>query len=428
MGHYRVKKSSLSGVLEIPTSKSHTLRAILFGMLGKGKTTIRKYLQSSDAIAMIEAIKNFGAQVEMHSDRIEIEGVGNELRAADDVVYSGNSGIVLRFIGALAALLPSYTVITGDHSIRHNRPVKPLLEGLNSLGVFAESMRLDGFAPILIKGPMQGGKACLDGQDSQPVSALLIASCFAKGKTEIHIKNPGEKPWIDLTMHWLNYLGLECEHQNYTDYQTPGGGSYKGFDYTVPGDFSSLAFPLVAALITDSEVTLNNIDMDDIQGDKKLIDVLVEMGAKISIDRDKKELKVEKGSQLKGASIDINDFIDSLPILAVLGCYAEGTTEIYNAAIARKKECDRIRAITTELKKMGADIEEKEDGLIVKTSSLTGVSVQTYHDHRMVMSLSVAALGAKGETLIQNVECVKKTYPNFAEHFQFLGADLKEER
>ena len=107
---------------------------------------------------------------------------------------------------------------------------------------------------------------------------------------------------------------------------------------------------------------------------------------------------------------------------------AEGTTEIYNAAIARKKECDRIRAITTELKKMGADIEEKEDGLIVKTSSLTGVSVQTYHDHRMVMSLSVAALGAKGETLIQNVECVKKTYPNFAEHFQFLGADLKEER
>jgi len=427
MNKYRIKPSSLSGTLEIPTSKSHTLRAILFGMMGKGKTIVRKYLQSPDAIAMIEAIKNFGAKVEMFPDRIEIEGVSSELQVADDVVYSGNSGQVLRFIGALAALLPTYTILTGDHSIRHNRPVKPLLDGLKSLGVFAQSMRLDGFAPIIIKGPMLGGKAHLDGKDSQPVSGLIIASSFAKGKTQIHVENPGEKPWIDLTFHWLDYLGLPYDHQNYTNYQIPGGGSYNGFDYTVPGDFSSLAYPLVAAIITDSEVTLNNVDMNDIQGDKKLIDVLIAMGAKITIDKENRKLNVLKGGQLKGMSIDINDFIDAVTILAVVGCFAKGTTEIHNAIIARSKECDRIHAITTELKKMGADIEEKEDGLIVRTSPLRGVALETYRDHRMVMSLSVAAMGAKGETLICGTKCVTKTYPNFAEHFQLLGADLKEE-
>lgn len=426
MAKYRIQPSTLSGSLDIPTSKSHTLRAILFGMMGKGKTIVRQYLQSPDAIAMMEAIKNFGAAVSMYPDRLEIQGVGGQLHPADDVVDSGNSGQVLRFIGALAALLPTYTVVTGDHSIRHNRPVKPLLRGLQSLGVFAESMRLDGFAPILIKGPLKGGMATLDGKDSQPVSGLLIASAFAEGKTHIHVENPGEKPWIDLTLHWLDRLGLRCTHTNYTDYHLPGGGSYEGFDYTVPGDFSSLAFPLVAALITDAELTIQNVDMDDVQGDKKLIDVLIAMGAKITLQD--RTLQVHKGSQLRGMKIDINDFIDSITILAVVGCFAEGVTEICNAKIARNKECDRIHAITTELKKMGADIEEKEDGIIVKTSLLHGTNVETYQDHRMVMSLSVAALRAQGETVIHGVECVQKTYPNFAEHFQRLGAHLKEEK
>lgn len=428
MGLYHIKRSSLSGSLEIPTSKSHTLRAILFGMMGKGKTVVRKYLQSPDTITMIEAIKKFGAKVKMFPDRIEIIGVNGKLCPADDVIYSGNSGQVLRFIGALAALLPTYTVITGDHSIRYNRPVKPLLDGLRSLDVFAQSMRLDGFAPILIRGPMKSGKAILDGKDSQPVSGLLIASSFVEGPTDIHVQNPGEKSWIELTFYWLNYLGLSYEHDNYVDYHIFGNGTYDGFDYTIPGDFSSLAFPVAAALITDSDLVLENVDMSDVQGDKKLVDTLISMGAKIIIDADKRQLRIEKGSRLIGTTLDINDYIDAVTILAVIGCYAEGTTKIQNAAIARCKECDRIHAITTELKKMGANIEEKEDGLIVRTSPLLGTVVQTYHDHRMAMSLSVAALGAKGETTICGTECVAKTYPNFADHFQQLGANLKEEK
>lgn len=426
--NYLIRPSTLSGTLNLPPSKSHTLRAILFGMLGKGKTTIYHPLQSPDTLAMIRAIKQFGTTVEIFPNHLEIEGIQEKMRPAEDVILSGNSGQILRFIGAIGALLPTYTIITGDYSIRHYRPVKPLLDGLNSLGVFAQSARLDGFAPILIRGPLKGGRTRVDGKDSQNISALIIASSFASGKTDIHVENPGEKPWIDVTLHWLDYLALPYKNHNYTHYEIPGRGSYSGFNYTVPGDFSSLAYPVVAALITNSEVLLENVDMEEIQGDKKLIDVLIEMGAKITPIREKRQLKVEKGSNLKGISLSINDLIDAVTILAVVGCYAEGTTKLYHGSIARKKECDRIHAITTELKKMGADIEEREDGLIVRTSPLQGAVTQSYQDHRMAMSLSIAALGAKGETIVREAECTAKSYPNFACHFQSLGANLEEKR
>lgn len=420
-----IQPSKISGNLEIPPSKSHSLRAILFALLGEGKTTIHKYLQSPDAIAMIEAIKLFGAEVEMFPDRLEIQGVGPELGPPEDIIDSGNSGQVLRFMGALAALVPSYTVITGDHSIRHNRPVKPLLSALSQLGVFAESMRLDGYAPIIIKGPMRGGTTSLHGGDSQPVSGLIIASAFAKKTTEICVHHPGEKPWIDLTLHWLDFLKIPYKNYRYERYRIPGNSHYKGFNYTVPADFSSLAFPLAAALVTQSEVTLENIDMEDVQGDKKLLEALFEMGANLSTE--KRSIHVKKGSALKGKKLDINDYIDAITILAVLGCFAEGETEICNAAIARKKESDRIHAITTELKKMGADIEEKKEGLIVRHSKLKGAHLESYHDHRIAMSLSVAALGAEGESTIHGVECTHKTYPTFAQDLQKLGANIKVE-
>lgn len=394
--------------------------------MGRGKTTLRNHLHSPDSMAMIRAIKHFGAQIDLFSDRIEIEGLGGQLRAAEDIIDAGNSGQILRFIGALAAILPSYTVLTGDLSIRHRRPIQPLLDSLQRLGVFAKSTRLDGFAPIVIRGPLKGGETEIEGEDSQPVSGLLIAASFADGPTEIQVKNPGEKPWIDLTLSWLEYLKLAYEREDYTYYRVQGGGGFEGFDYTVPGDFSSLTFPLIAALISDSTLTLGNVDMVDVQGDKKIIQILKGMGAKITVDHKKKELHVKRGNRLRGIEIDINDCIDAVTPLAVLGCYAEGKTEIRNGGIARKKECDRISAIAKELKKMGAYIQEKEDGLTIHSSPLKGAVVNTYHDHRMVMSLSVAALGAQGETVVQEVSSISKTYRNFANHLQQLGANLEE--
>lgn len=425
MSQYQVQKASLRGEVTVPPSKSHTLRAILFGALAEGKTTIRNYLDSKDTRAMVEACRLLGASLDVHADRIDIMGVGGRIESAEDVINAGNSGIVLRFCAAVAGLAARPIVVTGDHSIRHQRPMKPLLEGLAQLGVSAVSTRGDGFAPIIIQGPLKPGKAEVLGEDSQPVSALLIASAFAQGPTEIVVPNPGEKPWVALTLDWFDRLGIAYESHEFRRYRMPGGAKVAGFDYTVPGDLSSAAFPIAAALVTGSEVILNNVDMGDSQGDKELVAVFQRMGASIEIDAQQRTLYVRPSQALHGVTVDINNFVDAITILAVVACYAEGETHIKNAAVARQKECNRIQSIATELRKMGADVVELDDGLRIRKSALTGTDVHSYHDHRMVMSLTVAALGATGTTTVDPVECVSKTFPTFLRDFNALQANIR---
>jgi 3-phosphoshikimate 1-carboxyvinyltransferase len=425
MTKFLIRPSIVQGTVIVPPSKSHTLRAILFASMANGLSEVRNFLHSPDATAMIEAMRLFGASIEISADVLKIRGLDGKLAAAENVIDSGNSGQVLRFVGALAALSTSYTILTGDHSIRHYRPVKPLLDALSQLGALAVSSRLDGCAPIIIKGPMQPGHTQLLGEDSQPVSGMLIATSFLPGKTTIDVTNPGERPWIDLTLFWLKKLGIEISHHNYSRYTVLGSARIDSFSFSIPGDFSSAAFPIAAALVTNSELVLANIDMHDCQGDKKFIEVVQQMGAKIDVDDEKKTLTVHKNSELKGRRIDVNDFIDAAPILSVIGCFAEGTTEIINASIARKKESDRLNAMATELKKMGAAIEEKPDGLIISHSPLHGAHVSSWRDHRIAMSLAIAGLGANGDTLIEGAECVGKTYPSFAHDFQAIQAAIE---
>ncbi|MBX7066395.1 MAG: 3-phosphoshikimate 1-carboxyvinyltransferase [Parachlamydiales bacterium] len=420
----KIHPGKLAGKIAVPTSKSHTIRSLLFAMMAKGKSLIRHPLPSPDTVAMINAIRSLGTVIDMEQDTLIIDGLAGNLQPSEDVIQCGNSGQVLRFIGALAALSESYTVLTGDLSIRHNRPVAPLLSALTQLGVLAVSTRLDGYAPIIVKGPLKGGKATLDGRDSQPVSGLLILGAFTP--LELHVTNPGEKPWVALTLNWFDRLGIPYENKNFEHYKMKGHTQLKAFEYTVPGDFSSAAFPIAAALITESEITIDNIDMNDIQGDKAIIPALESMGARFEWDG--QSLTVKRGSTLKGARLDINDFIDALPILAVVACFASGETEIVNAAIARRKESDRIHCIASELKKMGADIEERPDGLIIRPSNLHGSKdLQSHHDHRLAMALSVAGLRAKGESHIHGVECVGKSYPSFFDHLVRLGVKVEME-
>lgn len=427
MSRYLVSQKRLKGEIDIPASKSHTLRAILFGAMGLGKTTIHHCLLSSDVHAMIAACRLLGATVEVSANTLEIQGINGKISWTEDVINASNSGIVLRFCSAIGALAANPVVITGDHSIRHQRPMLPLLDGLGQLGVTATSMRGDGYAPIIIQGPIKPGKATISGEDSQPVSALLIAAAFAEGPIELHVRNPGELPWVALTLDWFDRLGISYKNRGFEYYRLPGNSHYAGFSYTVPGDFSSAAFPIAAALVTNSELTLKNIDMQDPQGDKKLIPTLQKMGALIEIDALNKMLHVKKSRKLKGIDVDINDFIDAITILAVVACYAEGETCIRNASVAKQKECNRIQSIATELRKMGADIIETEDGLRIQGSVLKGADVHSYHDHRMAMSLTVAALGAEGETTISSVECVSKTFPSFMQDFNRLGANIMVE-
>lgn len=417
---------TLCGNASIPSSKSHTLRAILFATLAEGESHIDNVLDSPDTLAMINACQQLGAVIHQHGAALTIQGVAGKPCVPDDVIDAGNSGQVLRFIGAIAGLIDGATVITGDESVRHNRPAKPLLDGLNQLGANAFSTRGDNKAPIVIQGPMHAGTIHIDGQDSQPVSGLLIASQFLTGRTEIFVDNPGEKPWLNLTLEWFKRLGLDAESSaDFSHFVIEGGAKLKAFDYVVPGDFSSLAFPVAAALLTQSEITLHGVDMNDTQGDKAFLDALMKMGATFNYSNSAKTLTVHRCESLQGVTLDINDYIDAITILAVIGCYTQGETVIKNAAIARQKECDRIASITTELKKMGADIQETDDGLIIKHSQLRGATVHSHHDHRMAMSLTVAGLIAGGQTNIENIECVKKTFPNFVELMKSLGADIK---
>lgn len=422
MKSYKVQPSHLKGSIIVPTSKSQTMRAILFGSLAKGKSKISRYLPAPDTTHMINACRLLGAKIEVTEEGLEIDGVDGKIEKVEDVIQAGNSGIILRFITAISALSPQYTVITGDHSLRHQRPIEPLLNALKELGIFAESSRCDGFAPVIIKGPLKGGKTTIFGEDSQPVSSLLIACSFADESTEITVKNPGEKPWIALTLSWLDRFGMTYTHNNFENYWVKGRCRINGFAYTVPGDWSTALFPIAAALITGSTLSIDNLDKNDPQGDKEVLSVLEKMGAVFEMKEN--TLIVKSGSQLTGAVIDVNPFIDAIPILAVIACFAAGETKLINAAIARTKECDRLFCMTLELTKMGADIKEDKDSLIIKGKPLKGATLYSHHDHRIAMSLAVAALGAQGQSTIENVDCVSKTFPNFAESFQSIGASI----
>jgi len=193
----------------------------------------------------------------------------------------------------------------------------------------------------------------------------------------------------------------------------------------VPGDLSTLAFPVAAALITHSTITINGVDLNDAQGDKALLPALEKMGAKFSYDDNAKSLKVNAVDKLEGVELDINDYVDAISILAVIGTQASGKTVLKNAHVARQKECNRIKAICTELQKMGANIEETEDGLCVFQSKLQCATVNSHNDHRTAMSLAIAGLVAEGETCLENSACIAKTFPNFVSFMENLGATFR---
>lgn len=424
---YKVNLSVLQGNIAIPPSKSQTLRAILFGSLAKGSTVIRNYLPSPDIKRILTVCQSWGIPVEITKDTLTLTGKKiNELNPITKI-DAGNSGLILRLCSTIAALSPSRTMITGDRSIKTNRPMSPVIDGLSQLGVKVKCLKQNGYAPLSIQGPLQPGSLTINGTDSQPVSSFIIAGCFASGPVQIKVITPGEKPWVNLTLSWLNFLQLSYSKKpDFTEFTIPGNQEYAGFNYHVPGDLSSLAFPIAAALITKSHLTISNVDLQDPQGDKQIIDVFKKMGAEIKYDPYLHVISVSPSHSLKGLSIDINDFIDSIAAISVVACFADTPTHIKNAAVARTKECDRIACLTQELKKMNADITELPDGLIIRPSKLQGTRVSSYNDHRLAMALTVAGMGATHTTEINGTACIRKTFPKFFESFVNLGAKIEK--
>ncbi|MDR1242814.1 MAG: 3-phosphoshikimate 1-carboxyvinyltransferase [Deltaproteobacteria bacterium] len=425
---YQVEKSSLSGSLTVTASKSHTMRAVLLASMAKGRSLVRHPLASPDTVAMITACSALGAKIEEKEDALIIEGVAGRPAVPSQVIDVGNSGQVLRFGAAMAALLPLYSIFTGDASVRAIRPMNPLLEALTQLGAFAVSSKNDGHAPVIIRGPVRAGTVVMEGMDSQPVSAVLMLAGFLPGVTAIQVKNPGEQPWIDLTLYWLDKMGIGHTNDNYLRYTVQGRDNpeFAPFDYTVPGDWSSAAFPVAAALVTNSSLQLNNMDIHDPQGDKAVLEMFRAMGARIVVDDQAKTVLVQRHGGLHGTNINVNAAIDAVPVLAAVACFAGGSTVITGASIARHKESDRLAAISAELGKMGAKIEEFEDGLTIHPSVLHGAQVDSRHDHRIAMSLAVAALAAGGAS-ISDTDCVAKSFPGFAAAMRGVGAAITEQ-
>ena len=415
---------NLRGTIKVPPSKSHSFRALIMAALAEGQSKIVDPMVSNDWMRGVEALEMMGAKIDPKAAKTwHVAGTGGKLTTPDDVVDCGNSGIILRFFMALAACCEGYTILTGDESLRHIRLCQPIIDALNALGAWAVSTKGDGHAPVVVRGKLGGGRAEIDGTDSQPVSALLIASALASAPTELSVRQAGEKPWVGMTLAWLTRCGVEISHTDYQLYRIRGQSRWAGFECQIPLDWSAALYPIAAALIApDSELHLPGLDPADVQGDKEVVNVLKSMGADIEVGPDG---VVARSSRLTGRTIDCNDFIDQFVLLAVLGAYAEGETVLTNAAICRHKECDRIAEICRALKSMGADVQERPDGLAVRRSRLHGAKLNSHSDHRMVMTLAVAALGAESQSAVTDVECVKKTFPNFVEQMQAVGCDVR---
>ncbi len=408
----------MSGNILIPASKSHTIRAVAFASVAGGVSVLNNPLVSDDARSALNAAREMGAEITEGKNWI-VKGIGGPPGKNCKYIDVGNSGTSLRIFTALCALSGYPVRFDGDLSIRQ-RSMEPLLAALEKLDVKVLDS-VAGKCPFTIQGPIKGGSTTVNGISSQFLTALLIASPLAAKDTEIGVENLHEKPYVEMTIAWLRNMGIRFEHDGFDWFRIEGNQQYNAFERLIPGDFSSSAFSLCATAITNSEILIKGLDFSDYQGDKEIFKFFEKMG--LDLQHTDTGVRV-KGDSLHGIDIDMNNTPDALPAMAVAGCMAEGITRLLNVPQARFKECDRIAACAKELRKMGAKLEELEDGLVVYKSNLKGARVHGYNDHRMVMALAVAGLAAEGETVVDTAESVGITYPTFIEDMQILGADI----
>jgi 3-phosphoshikimate 1-carboxyvinyltransferase len=386
--------------------------------MAKGESLLRSPLESSDARAAFRAAAEFGATIREEGSNWLINGIGGIIDPAASFVDVANSGTSLRIFSAMAALGSKYITFDGDKSIR-KRPMTPLLTALRNLGASVKAYQ--DKCPFTIRGPFSGGVTTVNGISSQFVTALLLAAPLAQGDTEILVEDLHERPYVEITLDWLRSQNIVFEQQGLDWFKIKGNQSYTAFDRQIPADFSSATFALCAAAITKSEILIQGLDFNDHQGDKAVFDYLQQMG--VLIRHETKGTRVI-GQDLNGIRIDMNATPDALPAMAVVACFARGTTHLLNVEQARLKECDRISAVTTELRKMGAEIEELRDGLIIKHSPLKSANVHGYDDHRMVMALAIAGMAVEGKTTVDTAEAVSVTYPGFRDDMNILGANI----
>ncbi len=405
-----IRPSILAGTVTAPPSKSYTHRAIILASLANGISIIRMPLISDDTKATIEACRLLGVNIRLKGTNLEIEGTNGNFPQKNSTteINCGLSGTTIRLMTGVAAMSPTKVILTGEKRLRE-RPIGELVKTLKSLGVNITASGNNQFPPVTVKrGNFSGGRRIISGNtSSQFISSLLLIAPFGRKDTMLTVDDLKSAPYVDITIDMMKTFGVEVQKKGNL-YKVKAGQKYQAQKYTVEGDYSSASYFFAASAITGSKITVKNLNKHSVQGDKYFLEII-------------KQMK----NDLSNRNINMGNFPDIVPSVAIVAANSYGTTVIENVDHLRLKETDRIAAIACELRKMNVDVRGKKDSLIIQGGKLKGTHINTYNDHRIAMSFAVAGLAADGETIINNAEVVNKSYPDFWKDLKKLGAKIE---
>ena len=418
-------RGPLDAEVEVPGSKSMTNRALLLTALAEGESRLQRPLESDDTIVMREALQALGVDIELGSDTWRVRGAGGTFTQPAAPLYTENSGTTARFLTAAATLAPGPVVIDGNARMQE-RPIIHLVEGLQSFGARLEIMGKDGCPPVRVDGGgLPGGQGQIDGsQSSQYTSAVLLSAPYAQEDLELRFLDDVlvSRPYVDVTLSMMRTFGAEAEwttRDGHECIRVKAGQTYSGRDYAIEPDASSAAYPFCAAAVAGGSVRVRGIPTESLQADFKILGLLEAMGCQVQRRGDTVEVQGPDGPLRSLGEVDMNDFPDAVLAYAVVCLFADGPTRIQNIWNLRIKETDRLTALETELRKLGAHAEAGHDSLWIEPGELHGAEIDTYDDHRMAMSFSLAGLRVPG-VVIRDPGCVSKTWPHYFEMFQSL--------
>lgn len=416
-------RTRASGEIHLPGSKSLSLRALLLASIASGNTRITNLLRSDDTERMLDALQALGIQIDFSSEPTDlvVNGLGDLFTENQKTqLFLGNSGASIRPLCAMLALSSGDYLLTGDEQMLE-RPIEHLVDGLLQLGADITYVDKQGYPPLMIKGlQLKGGPVSIQGHiSSQFLTSLLMALPLADGQSRIDIiGDQVSKPYLDITLDIMRKFGVTASHSNYHTFELAGNQKYRTPGrYMVEGDASSASYFLAAAAIKGGPVRVHGIGRNSIQGDVRFVDALELMGAQVT--RSSEWIEVSAG-RLRGVDLDLNHIPDAAMTLATTALFAEGSTKIRNIYNWRVKETDRMHAMSTELRKLGAIIETGEDYIhITPPKQFRPAEIETYNDHRVAMSFSLAAFDGVPIT-IKNPECTAKTFPDYFKMFDDL--------
>ncbi len=412
----------IRATLRPPGSKSLTNRALVCAALAEGESTLLGALDSEDTRVMIEALRVLGIPVahDRQARSIHVTGCRGHLPSQEASLYTANSGTTLRFLTAMVALGHGQYRLDGSPRMRE-RPVQDLIDALRPLGAEAICELDNGCPPVVVHAAgLAGGRTSIAGDiSSQFLSGLLMASPYSARPVELLVSGPlVSKPYIEMTLSVMRAFGARVEVQGLERFLIPAGQVYQGRCYEVEPDASAASYFFAAAAVTGGQVTIEGLSRESLQGDVAFCDCLAQMGCDVQYgDR---EITVV-GRPLHGITVDMNPISDTVQTLAAVALFADGPTAITGVAHIRHKETDRLAAVATELRKLGADVEEQTDGLRIVPRRRQGAEIDTYDDHRMAMSMAVVGLAQPG-VVIRDPKCTAKTYPAFFEDLARLSA------